>query len=308
MLQFVCSCSLLCYACRSSNGGHQLDILLTPDEASDVLNFVLKDDATNTWYDNNGSNFTVPLRTDMVSCPAPQPADSLPKTLCDKWAWVRWDFQGRPSRSEQTAAVEYERGVQEMKQLLAKGRSIDELWRVAESKWKYNDYREKIVVPVAGAAYAAAPATAPQQLGPPPQDLVNVQAYVLWEHAGKPQGADFGNDARVKIEEEVRKGLTYEQIAAKLNFFPDWMKATNGDGRAPAAPAPASAPPPVAAPAPVRAPAPSPPPQQPQAQVGQSLGTPKRNPLDMIKVSWDSANFSSMITLCLMAGHIAPCR
>lgn len=33
---------------------------------------------------------------------------------------------------------------QEMKDLLAKGRTLDELWRVAEGKWKYPDYREKV--------------------------------------------------------------------------------------------------------------------------------------------------------------------
>jgi alpha-glucan,water dikinase len=34
---------------------------------------------------------------------------------------------------------------QEMKDLMAKGRLIDELWRVAEGKWKYSDYREKVI-------------------------------------------------------------------------------------------------------------------------------------------------------------------
>lgn len=36
--------------CRPGpNGDLQLVIRLPPDEASDVMNFVLKDDATNTW-------------------------------------------------------------------------------------------------------------------------------------------------------------------------------------------------------------------------------------------------------------------
>ena len=32
--------------------------------------------------------------------------------LCDKWAWVRWDFMGRPPRSEQQANADYELSVQ----------------------------------------------------------------------------------------------------------------------------------------------------------------------------------------------------
>ena len=36
-------------------------------EASDFLNFVLKDAATGTWYDFNGSNFHVPLRSALVT-------------------------------------------------------------------------------------------------------------------------------------------------------------------------------------------------------------------------------------------------
>ena len=37
--------------CRSSSSGLlSLRIELTPDEASDVMNFVFKDEATNTWW------------------------------------------------------------------------------------------------------------------------------------------------------------------------------------------------------------------------------------------------------------------
>ncbi len=40
-------------------------IRLTGGEASDYLNFVLKDETTRTWYDLHGSNFHVPLRKDL---------------------------------------------------------------------------------------------------------------------------------------------------------------------------------------------------------------------------------------------------
>ncbi len=37
------------------------------------------------------------------------------------------------------------RAVQEMNELISKGRLLDELWRVAEGKWKYSDYRDKVI-------------------------------------------------------------------------------------------------------------------------------------------------------------------
>lgn len=44
-----------------------MEIDLDGDEASDHLNFVLKDDATATWYDCNGSNFQAALRSSLRS-------------------------------------------------------------------------------------------------------------------------------------------------------------------------------------------------------------------------------------------------
>jgi alpha-glucan,water dikinase len=42
-------------------------------------------------------------------------------------------------------------------------------------------------------------------------DLVAVQAYVLWEHAGKPQGADFSDPARREIQGKLKEGKSFEE-------------------------------------------------------------------------------------------------
>lgn len=143
-------------------------IRLPGDEASDAINFVLKDDATNTWwaargrartpgtgrrpaccrpsacqpaalcdgmgdamhrrgsstaglkrvlrrslasactlarmhpppcsrlgprYDHRSTNFAVPLR------PERDDIEDIPRELCDTWAWIKWDYGGRPQRS-----------------------------------------------------------------------------------------------------------------------------------------------------------------------------------------------------------------
>jgi hypothetical protein len=59
---------------------------------------VLKDDATNTWYDNMGKNFAVNLRAPQAAVPgavkAPKVPDQLPRALCDTWSWIKWDHAG----------------------------------------------------------------------------------------------------------------------------------------------------------------------------------------------------------------------
>ena len=51
---------------QSPDGLTELTLTLSGDEASDILNFVLKDAATNTWWDNNGTNFQAALRPGAV--------------------------------------------------------------------------------------------------------------------------------------------------------------------------------------------------------------------------------------------------
>ena len=66
-------------------------------------------------------------------------------------------------------------------------------------------------VPVGGARGGI-----PASLGPIPEELIGVQAYILWERAGKPDGADFSGDARRLITESVSSGMTYEQVGSGI--------------------------------------------------------------------------------------------
>ena len=93
-----------------------------------------------------------------------------------------------------------------------------------------------------------------------------MQAYLLWEKAGQPEGADFGDEARRIIEDRVRSGATYPQLAREMNIEPSWGPQPQQQKQQQAAPAEAA-------------------PSKPkEAVVGEPLGTPARNPLDMIKV------------------------
>ena len=53
-----------------------------------------------------------------------------------------------------------------------------------------------------------------------------MQAYILWERAGKPDGADFSGDARRLITESVSSGMTYEQVVRVLGALQGLLCST----------------------------------------------------------------------------------
>ena len=46
---------------------------------------------------------------------------------------------------------------------------------------------------------------------------VNIQAYLLWEQAGRPDGADFAGDARATLEAQLHAGKSVQDIEDALN-------------------------------------------------------------------------------------------
>ena len=49
---------------------------------------------------------------------------------------------------------------------------------------------------------------------------VGLQAYLLWEQAGKPDGANFSNDARSTLEKQLQQGKTVEDLERILKGPP----------------------------------------------------------------------------------------
>lgn len=43
-----------------------------------------------------------------------------------------------------------------------------------------------------------------------------MQAYLLWEKAGKPEGADFSKDARKALQEQIQRGATILHLEKSL--------------------------------------------------------------------------------------------
>lgn len=75
-------------------------------------------------------------------------------------------------------------------------------------------------------------------------------AYIMWEKAGKPDGADFGNQAREQLTRELQGGKSIQDLRKELAAPPPPPPRAK-----PAVVAPQVAPPaPAALPRPVRVP------------------------------------------------------
>lgn len=70
----------------------------------------------------------------------------------------------------------------------------------------------------------------PLSLPLPPQ--INTQAYILWEQAGKPQGADYGDAARRALEERLRAGEACRLLRLLGPLRLGWLKEGVGSCRA----------------------------------------------------------------------------
>eukprot|EP00210_Caulerpa_lentillifera_P004353 g4151.t1 len=123
---------------QRSNGNVAVDIHLKGDEVSDVLNFVLKDNVSGRWSDDNGSNFSMLLKppTEKLTF-----IPDIPQKLCDIWAYLKWEISGCPNRSMEDANAEYQVGIQEIKALLQEGLSLDEIWRVGRGEIDFKEFR-----------------------------------------------------------------------------------------------------------------------------------------------------------------------
>ncbi len=47
---------------------------------------------------------------------------------------------------------------------------------------------------------------------------VAIQAYIMWEKAGRPDGADFSNDARSVLKEQLQRGTAVEVPEARTSI------------------------------------------------------------------------------------------
>ena len=178
---------------------------------------------TDTWFDVGGENFSVALTHERKVGDI-----ELPQDLCGAWAYVKWEHAGCPRRSDAEAQAEYGAGVTEMKQMLARGESLDFLWKVAHGEIGYDEAlaRPGPVRPAPGSANGASSKWDIGVVPKIPEAMVNENAFVMWVEAGKPDmgDSDMSEASRAKLTEEILNGGDVSEIAARVRAAHDQVR------------------------------------------------------------------------------------
>ncbi|RWR94050.1 alpha-glucan water dikinase, chloroplastic isoform X1 [Cinnamomum micranthum f. kanehirae] len=168
-----------------------------------AIEFLILDEAQNKWFKDNGSNFRVQLTKDKMSSNVmASPNVSVPEDLVQIQAYLRWERNGKQAYSPEQEKEEFEAARTELLQEVARGTSVEELRAKLTKK---DDNSKGPVV----------------QKSKIPDDLVQIQAYIRWEKAGKPnyppekQLMEF-EEARRDLELELEKGSSLDEIRNKI--------------------------------------------------------------------------------------------
>ncbi|KAK4788945.1 hypothetical protein SAY86_020264 [Trapa natans] len=172
------------------------------DHTIKAVEFLIVDETQNKWLKNNGANFHVKL-------PSREKLETnalLPEDLVQIQAYLRWERKGKQMYPPQKEKEEYEAARRELLEEIARGISVEEirtrLTRKADSGISKEPSSSEIKNKI-------------------PDDLVQIQAYVRWEKAGKPnysseqQLREF-EEARQELLAELQKGSTIDDIKKKI--------------------------------------------------------------------------------------------
>ncbi|KAG8366087.1 hypothetical protein BUALT_Bualt17G0039400 [Buddleja alternifolia] len=173
------------------------------DPAIQALEFLIFDEAQNKWYKYNGGNFYVKLPTrESKSANV-----SVPEDLVQVQAYLRWERKGKQVYTPEQEKEEYEGARMELLEEIARGTSIQDLRTKITSKNKVNESKEQLVSETKSNI---------------PDDLVQIQAFIRWEKAGKPkyspeqQLKEF-EEARKELQVELEKGSSLDEIRKKIS-------------------------------------------------------------------------------------------
>ncbi|XP_078431016.1 pyruvate phosphate dikinase, PEP/pyruvate binding domain-containing protein [Wolffia australiana] len=165
---------------------------------AEAVEFLIIDETNNKWLKNNGQNFRIQLPSlgDVAS------SATLPEDLVQTYAYLRWERKGKQQYSPVQEKEEYEAARSELLQEISRGTTVEKL-------------REKLTKKTQNSSEIL---TSEKNL---PDELVQVQAYIRWEKAGKPsyneekQLMEF-EEARKELLSELSKGVGLEDLKKKI--------------------------------------------------------------------------------------------
>ncbi|QHO03122.1 Alpha-glucan water dikinase [Arachis hypogaea] len=162
------------------------------EPAAQAIEFLILDESQNKWYKNNGENFHIKLGVkDKILQQV-----SVPEDLVQVQAYLRWERKGKQLYTpEQEKRYFYT----DLRERLTKKTDSTEVKEPSVSETKPSVSETKTI----------------------PDELVQIQAYIRWEKAGKPnyspeqQLFEF-EEARRELLAELDKGSSLEEIQKKI--------------------------------------------------------------------------------------------
>ncbi|XP_042398766.1 alpha-glucan water dikinase, chloroplastic-like isoform X2 [Zingiber officinale] len=184
------------------------------DPEIEIVEFLILDEAENKWYKHNGRNFQVHLLKQGNQNPhvsvSGNPNIIVPEDLVQIQAYLRWERKGRQAYTPDKEKEEYEAARMELLQEISRGMSIEELRSKLTKKTE-----------VKPASREEKTHRVESHEGGISDDLVQVQAFIRWEKAGKPnyppekQLMEF-EEARKELQLELDKGTSLAELGEKI--------------------------------------------------------------------------------------------
>ncbi|KAJ4974404.1 hypothetical protein NE237_007578 [Protea cynaroides] len=172
------------------------------DPQIQAIEFLILDEARNKWFKDNGDNFRVQL----IGRDKQSSIVSVPEDLVQVQAYLRWERKGKQMYNPEQEKEEYEAARAELLDEITKGASVEEI----RARLKKNDDK-----------YTIKDSNVPESKGKIPDDLIQIQAFIRWEKAGKPNySPDFQlkefEEARKELQAELDKGASLDEIRKKI--------------------------------------------------------------------------------------------
>ncbi|KAL5225848.1 hypothetical protein ABZP36_012487 [Zizania latifolia] len=178
------------------------------DPAVQAIEFLIFDEARNNWYKNNGQNFQIQLQTSHHQGQGTSASTTVvPEELVQIQSYLRWERKGKQSYTPEQEKEEYEAARTELIEELNRGVSLEKL-------------RAKLTK-TPEASENDTPASESTMTTKVPEELVQVQAYIRWEKAGKPnyplekQLIEF-EEARKELQAELDKGISIDELRTRI--------------------------------------------------------------------------------------------
>ncbi|WOH16560.1 hypothetical protein DCAR_0936116 [Daucus carota subsp. sativus] len=172
------------------------------DPAIQAIEFLIFDEAQNKWFKHKGDNFHIKLPSDEKL----SPNVSVPEDLVQIQAYLRWERNGKQMYTPEQEKEEYEAARTELLVEVSRGTPIQDIRARLTNKSNVNESKGPLLS---------------EKISQVPDDLVQTQAYIRWEKAGKPnfspdqQLKEF-EEARKELQTELEKGISIEAIRKKI--------------------------------------------------------------------------------------------